>query len=276
MPPKKLKTKLPSREIVLEDESTPKTTDLSLTQEVDETVSSGRIKKTKIKTKTKTKTKSKKSSASESVDTLVSSSSISIPIPTTLTVMLGSEVFNVEEMGNTSQNQGVIVCANIDHTKSGQYTAKIIQTLVEPRGKNLVVFFYKSNYDILKIYKTWNETSAVSKLRNYLYQNLFKSLHQDMISLIETAGYSAGDKDIQMIIIDREYLNNVDIASPGTFLTKSDSCYNLFGNKNGFLEIELRNNKDLLSAAKNALVTVTDSSIKKGGKTRRRKNKNIK
>ena len=271
MPPKK------SKKTTVKQPTPENTANVSLTQEVQETVSSGRIKK--IKTKTNTKTKTKKSRASESVSesaaTLVSSSSIPIPIPITLTVMLGSEVFNVKEMGETSQNQGVIVCANIDHNKSGQYTAKIIQTLVEPRGNNLVVFFYKPNYDILKIYNKWNTTSAVSKLRNYLYQNLFKSLDQGMITAIENAGYYANDH-IEMIIIDREYLNNVDAASPGTFLTKSDSCYNLFGNKNGFLEITKKPNTDLLSAARNALVTVTDSSVKKGGKTRRRKNKNIK
>ena len=228
-----------------------------------------------IISKTKSiKTKTKKTIEAKTV-------AVSSPIPKSLRVMLNkpgrpSVEFDIETMGVTSQNQGILVCANIDKddSKTGQHNVKIIQTLVEPAGKNLVVFFYKPNYDTLKIYKEWNKSPAVSKLRNYLYKNLFKSSDQGMLTAIESAGYSANDKNIQMVIIDRDYLNNTGTAT--TFLTESFKCYDLFGRRNGLQRIMLKQsgNQTLLSEAQKALVSVTDSSGKKGGKTRKRyKNK---
>ena len=207
--------------------------------------------------------------------------STSSPIPKSLRVLLNksgrpSVEFDIETMGVTSQNQGILACANIDpkDSKTGEYNVKIIQTLVEPAGKNLVVFFYKSNYDTLKIYKEWNNSAPVSKLRNYLYKNLFKSSDQGMLTAIESAGYSVNDKNIQMVIIDRDYLNNTGTAT--TFLTESFKCYDLFGRRNGLDRILLKQSRNqlLLSEAQEALVSVTESSGKRGGKTRKRyKNK---
>jgi hypothetical protein len=241
------------------------------------------VEDTPIKTKSKAKPLEESVTVSKGKSTKtkkLEAVSASSPIPKSLRVMLNkpgrsSVEFDIETMGVTSQNQGILVCANIDarDSKTGEENVKIIQTLVEPAGKNLVVFFYKPNYDTLKIYKTWNDSTAVSKLRNYLYKNLFKSPDKGMVVAIESAGYSANDK-IQMIIIDRDYLNNAGTAT--TFLTETFKCYDLFGRKNGLQRIMLKQsgNETLSAEAKSALVSVIDSSGRKGGKSRNRTYKN--
>ena len=207
--------------------------------------------------KSKTQTKSKKT---------VEHLSVSIPKVVTILKETG-ETYDPELMATHSMNQGQITQVNID-IKIDETSAPVIQTLVEPTGRNLVIFFYKSNYDTMGIYKEWNKDPNVISLKKYLYQNLFNT-SPEILKPIISAGYNKDDKNINMVIIDRRLIQFANDSPSFTgFLSETFRRYDLFGRLNGNRQIRLKQsaNQKLFDEARDALVIVNPL---KGGSKRK-------